>query len=146
MIRLAPYPWSVMSVLFATTSITLSRYIQATSIALLKIILHIYIGASVRDLAETTHLSPARVFALSVGLIIAIGVFIYLTLIVKRALREVVDDSEEVPLTVDSMEEGRIDKGDDAGGGDEIVFDDTGFVGGVDGKRLLVEETGGQWL
>ncbi|KAI9099902.1 hypothetical protein DFS34DRAFT_513156 [Phlyctochytrium arcticum] len=111
MIRLAPYPFGIMSVLFSMTSVTFTRYTQATALALLKIILHIYIGSSVRDLAEMSNFTPARVAALVFGMLIATVVFVYLTVLVRRALKEahiVGDEGEEVPLN----REGSVDDED----------------------------------
>ncbi|TPX55349.1 hypothetical protein PhCBS80983_g05393 [Powellomyces hirtus] len=122
LIRLAPYPYGIMSVLFATTSVSLSRFIQATSLALFKIILHIYIGSTVRDLSETSQLTPARVFALIFGLSIAGFVMVYLTILVRKVLENAEhheggeegllnssdDETQETPI-----KEGGRDKADD---------------------------------
>ncbi|TPX69974.1 hypothetical protein SpCBS45565_g02038 [Spizellomyces sp. 'palustris'] len=153
-IRLAPYPFNVMSVLFATTSVTFTRYTQATSLALIKIILHVYIGSTVRDLAETNKLTPARVFALSIGLVIATGVFIYLTLLVRRVLREahIVDEGEEVPLHLEEPDD--VELGEKARNSEDGNLMDGGggsrqssvFAISEEGRGLLHTGMQGQWM
>ncbi|KAJ3182232.1 Tlg2-vesicle protein [Gaertneriomyces sp. JEL0708] len=115
LIRLAPYPYSMISVVFATTSMPLERYIIATALSLFKLLLYVYIGSSVRDLTDTSNMTPARVVALICGMLIAIGVLVYLTLTVRRVLAaaeagqeeevwldENIDEDEDIDIQVEN--------------------------------------------
>ncbi|KAJ3288270.1 hypothetical protein HK104_008252 [Borealophlyctis nickersoniae] len=88
LIRLAPYPYNLMCVLFSATSISLPAYTLSTAIALLKNSLHVYIGSTIADLAiGASPSSPAKVIALVCSMSVAIGVLIYLTVMVRRVVR-----------------------------------------------------------
>ncbi|KAJ3014235.1 hypothetical protein HKX48_005275 [Thoreauomyces humboldtii] len=88
LVRLAPYPFGIMSILFATTAVPQRKYVQATSLALVKTLLHVYIGSTVRDLAETSEMTPARIAVMVFGTALALGVFVYLTVLVRKTMRE----------------------------------------------------------
>ena len=95
-----------MNVAFAASSIPILRYSVATSIALIKCVLHVYIGSTLRSLADegSGQSNPARIVALVAGLVLGLGVFIYLTYVVRKVLlRNHIEgdsegDSEEVHI------------------------------------------------
>ncbi|KAI8345370.1 snare associated Golgi protein-domain-containing protein [Blakeslea trispora] len=52
LIRFSPYPYNLMNVLFATTPITLAQFTLGTGISLIKIALHVYVGANLTSFAK----------------------------------------------------------------------------------------------
>ncbi|KAJ3034746.1 hypothetical protein HDV00_004724 [Rhizophlyctis rosea] len=115
LIRLAPYPYNVMTVLFSATSITFSTYTLATALSLLKLGIYVYIGSTIHDIAiGDTKLTPFRVAAMSFGVVVGVGVLAYLTIAVRRVVAQKVAD-EALLLTPNDVEVG--DEEDDAGRG-----------------------------
>lgn len=90
LIRLAPYPYSIMNVLLASMrSIPLSSYLLTTAVALPKLIIHVYLGSTVHDLADITKTSsPAKFLALIFFGGLGILLFVYLGYIVGREMQE----------------------------------------------------------
>ncbi|TPX30916.1 hypothetical protein SmJEL517_g05633 [Synchytrium microbalum] len=97
LIRLAPYPWGIMNVVFAASSVDITTYIIATSVALIKACLHVYIGSTVKSLAEESGTSsPLRIGILVVSMILGLGVFVYISFLVRNAVNvEIGEDGEE---------------------------------------------------
>ncbi|KAJ3211145.1 hypothetical protein HDU67_004758 [Dinochytrium kinnereticum] len=108
LIRLAPYPFGIMNVIFSTTSISLPRYATATAIAAFKNLIHIYVGSTLQSLADIgggskrnpdgspAITSPVEIAVMVGGLVAAIGGFIYLTHLLRRAIRNAgLDDRDE---------------------------------------------------
>ncbi|OBZ83859.1 Golgi apparatus membrane protein tvp38 [Choanephora cucurbitarum] len=52
LIRFSPYPFNLMNVLFAITHITLPQFVIGTGISLIKIGLHVYVGANLTSFAK----------------------------------------------------------------------------------------------
>ncbi|KAJ3106056.1 Tlg2-vesicle protein [Phlyctochytrium planicorne] len=52
LIRLAPYPFGIINVIFSTTSISVYRFAAATSIAATKNMIHVYIGSTLQSLVD----------------------------------------------------------------------------------------------
>jgi hypothetical protein len=89
-----------MSILLSTTSISYQSYFLATATADLKvhvnlttqIIMHVYIGSKLHDLTEISKQGPFEIAVMISGVLIATGVFAYLTyritLIIKRIEQE----------------------------------------------------------
>eukprot|EP01134_Creolimax_fragrantissima_P006829 CFRG6829T1 len=76
LIRVAPYPFTVLNVLFAVTDIPLGRFMWATAISLFKLVIHISIGISLSSLDTKERSTSPGEFAL---LIFGAGLTIYLT-------------------------------------------------------------------
>ena len=77
LLRISPYPFSIVTILLSTTNISFSTFLTASSIALTKNALHVYFGGQVRDLAEMKKMSPAKIVVLALSILFAIGMFIY---------------------------------------------------------------------
>ncbi|KAJ3145120.1 hypothetical protein HDU89_007537 [Geranomyces variabilis] len=149
LIRLAPYPYGLMSLLLATTTVPLGRFIKATALSLLKTILHIYIGSTVRDLSETTNLTPARLAATVFGTVVAVIVMVVLTVEVRRVLERaeaaagVGGSGEEMLLGDDKADDemGKRSDSEDDGNGDGD-FDGYGPRGAGDSVDYVELEDG----
>ncbi|KAL1739361.1 hypothetical protein HDZ31DRAFT_49511 [Schizophyllum fasciatum] len=108
LIRLAPYPYNVMNCLLAASKVTLSVYFWATAISLFKIALYTWIGGRIHsfshhaknvvegnmpaDEAEADHV--ARMWTIG-GVALCIGIFIYLSIVARRAVDEELDGEED---------------------------------------------------
>ncbi|KAJ3078318.1 Sphingolipid delta(4)-desaturase DES1, partial [Quaeritorhiza haematococci] len=76
-------------------AITFGTYTLGTAIALLKYIIFVYIGSTLRDLAEATNgttqslfQDPVRLGLVVGGLVLAVVIFVLITLRVKKILKE----------------------------------------------------------
>ncbi|KAG2177756.1 hypothetical protein INT43_003003 [Umbelopsis isabellina] len=104
LIRLAPYPFNIMNVMFAATDISLATYTLGTAISLIKIGIHVYIGATLPSFAK--HIlgeddddpvdSGAQIFrytAMILGTILSMGVMVYIYFIAKKAVEDVIREN-----------------------------------------------------
>ncbi|KAJ3342020.1 hypothetical protein HDU93_003542 [Gonapodya sp. JEL0774] len=106
-VRVAPYPFSLMNVLLSTTRISFLTFFIATAISLLKIALHVYIGSTVHDLAdlERTGGHPAKIAGMVGGFIVSVAVFIYLAIVVRRKVGERTAEQDEPDVEADIEED-----------------------------------------
>jgi uncharacterized membrane protein YdjX (TVP38/TMEM64 family) len=117
LIRLAPYPYNVMNCLLAASStLTLRTYTICTALSLFKVIIHTSLGASIHSFKdyhveqderlgeENGANTVARVWTV-VGIMLCILIFIYLSVVARRAIDEELegDDAREPFL---DLEEG----------------------------------------
>jgi len=118
LIRLAPYPYNVMNCLLAASpTLTLKTYTICTALSLFKVIIHTSLGASIHSFKEYHVVAPdkggaavdeaadadtvARAWTV-VGIILCIAIFVYLTVIARRAVDDELDDE---PLSTRDCEE-----------------------------------------
>ncbi|KAF8505524.1 hypothetical protein F5888DRAFT_445282 [Russula emetica] len=128
LIRLAPYPYNVMNCLLgASPTLTLRTYLVCTALSLFKVIIHTTLGSSIHSFARYhTHPDHDTVpnggqnlslsdgdagaeeedlfgfYAKIVGVILAIGVFIYISVVARKAINdELDDDGDELPFHTD---------------------------------------------
>ncbi|KAI0049569.1 hypothetical protein FA95DRAFT_1456232, partial [Auriscalpium vulgare] len=112
LIRLAPYPYNVMNCLLAASpTLTLKTYLVCTALSLFKVIIHTSVGASIHSFARY-HVKPAgdgaagdeteddkeNALALTakiVGIVLAVGIFVYLSYVARKAVNEELGDEEE---------------------------------------------------
>lgn len=108
LIRLAPYPYNVMNCLLAASKVTLPVYFWATAISLFKIALYTWVGGRIHsfshhaagvvgddvpeDEAEADHV--ARLYT-GGGVVLCIGIFIYLSVVARRAVDEELDGDDD---------------------------------------------------
>ncbi|KAI8988037.1 snare associated Golgi protein-domain-containing protein, partial [Mycotypha africana] len=103
LIRLSPYPFNLLNVLFAATHLPLSYFAAGTAISLLKIALHVYVGATLtsfvkhvlgndEDARTEGEIRAEKIKYIFVGLsaLLGMGVMIYLYQVVKVAVAETV--------------------------------------------------------
>ncbi|KAI8329755.1 snare associated Golgi protein-domain-containing protein [Chlamydoabsidia padenii] len=107
LIRFSPYPFNLLNVLFASTEIPLSQFALGTAISLIKIGLHVYIGANLTsfakhvlgeedDLTESEKRAETiREIAVVIGSLLATGVMIYVYFVAKKAVEDVRQENEE---------------------------------------------------
>ncbi|ORZ09512.1 hypothetical protein BCR42DRAFT_334476 [Absidia repens] len=138
LIRLSPYPFNLLNVLFASTDIPLSYFALGTAISLIKIGLHVYIGAHLTsfakhvlgdgsDLTESERKADTiREIAVVIGSILAIGVMIYVYFVAKRAVEEVQKENEEARAFL--------------GSDSNITTSNQALV--MDGNRIAMEQVG----
>ncbi|KAI9334521.1 hypothetical protein DFJ73DRAFT_38242 [Zopfochytrium polystomum] len=128
LIRLAPYPYGFMNLLLATTTMPASRYMIATAIGEVKNLFHVYIGSTLRSLADIKGDSFLEIVLVVCGLVVAAAGFAYLTWLVRRALKEAdISEGDE----------------DDAGAGAGTA---TGAAGGGGGLVALTVVDGARGL
>jgi hypothetical protein len=131
LIRLAPYPYNVMNCLLgASPTLTLHTYLVCTALSLFKVIIHTTLGSSIHSFARYhTQSNPSHdtaqnggqdlflsdgdagaeeedslfgFYAKITGVILAIGVFIYISVVARKAINdELDDDDDELPLHTD---------------------------------------------
>ncbi|KAL1723539.1 hypothetical protein EV715DRAFT_191089 [Schizophyllum commune] len=108
LIRLAPYPYNVMNCLLAASKVTLPVYFWATAISLFKIALYTWVGGRIHsfshhatnvvdgtlppDEAEADHVARLWTFG---GIALCLGIFVYLSIVARRAVDEELDGEEE---------------------------------------------------
>lgn len=104
LIRLAPYPYNVMNCLLAAApSLTFRTYFMCTALSLFKLIIHTTIGASIHSFAEY-HVKPGAHdnnnnlgrYSSIAGIALCVGVFIYISVITRRAVNEELADDDLV--------------------------------------------------
>jgi hypothetical protein len=89
--------------MFSATNISLSHYALGTAISLVKIAIHVYIGATLPSFAKhilgedddepvDTATEVFRYTAMALGSILAFGVMIYVYFVGKRAVEEVIQE------------------------------------------------------
>ncbi|KAI0269234.1 hypothetical protein BC834DRAFT_619498 [Gloeopeniophorella convolvens] len=129
LIRLAPYPYNVMNCLLgASPTLTLRTYITCTALSLFKVIIHTTIGSSIHSFARY-HVQPkdpqgttpdgepgapqsggdanteeensASLYVKIGGVILAIGVFVYISFVARKAVNEELGDEEDLPVHTD---------------------------------------------
>ena len=108
LIRLAPYPYNVMNCLLAASpSLTLRTYTLCTALSLPKLIIHTYIGASIRSFAQYHVVKPGQTapepamgadesalghYSTVVGIALCVAIFVYLSYVARRAVDDELDD------------------------------------------------------
>jgi hypothetical protein len=109
LMRLAPYPYNLFNTLLSATHISLRTFACATALSLLKLLIHVYIGTKLSSFSahfssevqesdeNESHSSgpPLDVVKMSMGItgvIIAVGVVVYVWLVARRMVKEVEDE------------------------------------------------------
>ncbi|GAA5808099.1 hypothetical protein MFLAVUS_001481 [Mucor flavus] len=119
LIRLSPYPFNLLNVVFAATNISLFHFAAGTALTLLKIALHVYIGANLTSLAkhilgeeedlseDEIRIEKLKSFAMIVGTIITFIGMAYIYRVAKAAIKEANLDQPEhfLPSRDDEEEE-----------------------------------------
>ncbi|KAG2191401.1 hypothetical protein INT46_007848 [Mucor plumbeus] len=107
LIRFSPYPFNLLNVFFAATNISLFQFAAGTAISLLKIALHVYIGANLTsfakhvlgedgDLSEVEQRVMKIRFAAAIFFsLLAFVVMAYLYRVAKAAVAETTNADEE---------------------------------------------------
>ncbi|KAI8066178.1 snare associated Golgi protein-domain-containing protein [Thamnidium elegans] len=119
LIRLSPYPFNLLNVVFAATNISLFHFAAGTALTLLKIALHVYIGANLTSLAkhilgeeedlteDEIRVEKLKSFAMVVGTIITFIGMAYIYRVAKAAIKEAnLDQPEHFLPPRDDEEEG----------------------------------------
>jgi SNARE associated Golgi protein len=129
LIRLAPYPYNVMNCLLgASPTLTLRTYLVCTALSLFKVIIHTTLGSSIHSFARYhAHSNPSHdtapngaqdlylmdgdasaeeensfgFYAKIAGVSLAIGVFIYISVVARKAINYELDDDDELPFHSD---------------------------------------------
>lgn len=123
LIRFSPYPFNLLNVFFAATNISLFHFAAGTAISLLKIALHVYIGANLTsfakhvlgedgDLSEVEQRVMKIRFAAAIFFsLLAFVVMAYLYRVAKAAVAETtnVDEEQMSFLNHHDEEEGFLD-------------------------------------
>jgi uncharacterized membrane protein YdjX (TVP38/TMEM64 family) len=102
LIRLAPYPYNVMNALLAASpTLTFKTYTICTALSLFKVIIHTSLGASMHSFkdyhpqsGDSSEQSLAQTWSI-VGVLLCIAIFVYLSIVARRAVDEELDDDSE---------------------------------------------------
>jgi hypothetical protein len=133
LIRLAPYPYNVMNCLLgASPTLTLRTYLVCTALSLFKVIIHTALGSSIHSFARY-HVqpkppsqdnitdgrpgpslsegdagpeedeNPVGLYAKVTGIVLAVGVFVYISVVARKAISDELsgDEGEELPAHTD---------------------------------------------
>jgi len=130
LIRLAPYPYNVMNCLLgASPTLTLRTYLVCTALSLFKVIIHTTLGSSIHSFAryhvqpKSSHdtapdaehgsSSPSDGGAVTeeehqfdfyvkiIGVILAVGVSVYIAVVARKAVNDELGDDDDVPTHTD---------------------------------------------
>ncbi|KAI9510423.1 hypothetical protein F5148DRAFT_579763 [Russula earlei] len=129
LIRLAPYPYNVMNCLLgASPTLTLRTYLVCTALSLFKVIIHTALGSSIHSFAryhvqpktshdtapdaedgpspsdggtDTEEENPIGFYFKIAAMILALGVFVYIAVVARKAVNDELDDDEDVPSHTD---------------------------------------------
>jgi hypothetical protein len=129
LIRLAPYPYNVMNCLLgASPTLTLRTYLVCTALSLFKVIIHTALGSSIHSFAryhvqpkspqdtapdgrpglsqsdgeaDPEEENPLSFYAKIAGIILAVGVFIYISVVARKAINEELGDDDDLPSHTD---------------------------------------------
>ncbi|KAF7301416.1 hypothetical protein MIND_00706900 [Mycena indigotica] len=105
LVRLAPYPYNVMNCLLAASpTLTFKTYTVCTAASLPKVIIHTSLGASIHSfkdyhsgadgVAEDDSANTVARLSTIGGLILCVAIFIYLSIVARRAVDEELGDDE----------------------------------------------------
>ncbi|ORX51720.1 hypothetical protein DM01DRAFT_1337220 [Hesseltinella vesiculosa] len=131
LIRLSPYPFNLLNVMFAASDISLAHFAFGTALSLLKIALHVYIGANLTSfskhiLGEDEDLTDSEKQAQTVmeisavvGGVLATGVMVYVYVVANRAIKEMQAESEEARAFLGD---------DERTSGDRIAMEEAGIT------------------
>lgn len=92
LIRLAPYPWTIMNFVLGATRISYFKYIVATALSLIKILFHVYIGSSLKTFTGKSSVSTLKIILICAAILTGAGVTIYLYLLCKNIISESLED------------------------------------------------------
>ncbi|KAH9963169.1 hypothetical protein BC827DRAFT_1087732, partial [Russula dissimulans] len=114
LIRLAPYPYNVMNCLLgASPTLTLRTYLVCTALSLFKVIIHTTLGSSIHSFAQHGSSSPSDggagteeehqidFYAKIVGVILVVGVAIYIAVVARKAVNDELGDDDDMPTHTD---------------------------------------------
>jgi uncharacterized membrane protein YdjX (TVP38/TMEM64 family) len=143
LIRLAPYPYNVMNCLLgASPTLTLRTYLVCTALSLFKVIIHTALGSSIHSFARY-HVQPKQsldnasdnseglsqsdgdataegenpmsFYVQIAGVTLAIGVFIYISVVARKAINDELGDDDDddygVPTHTDEEAESFLSPG-----------------------------------
>ncbi|KNC87219.1 hypothetical protein SARC_00654 [Sphaeroforma arctica JP610] len=101
LIRIAPYPYTILNVLFSVTDIPLTQFVAATAISLVKVIIHVSVGVSLSSLDnDTRETSTGEYLLLIFGGILTV----YLTFYAYKVSQAAVDRHTHQALPLNSLE------------------------------------------
>ena len=100
LVRVAPYPYNVMNVLLAATTLSMKTYVTCTGLSLFKVIVHTSIGAGIRSFSankeggEEKEDGWSRFWTIG-GILLCVALFLYLSWVARRAVDDELDDEIE---------------------------------------------------
>lgn len=103
LIRVAPYPYNVMNVLLAATTLSMKTYVLCTGLSLFKVIVHTSIGAGIRSFSAKKGKGASDAeeedgwsrFWTLCGIMLCLALFLYLSWVARRAVDDELDDDVE---------------------------------------------------
>ncbi|KAI0303152.1 hypothetical protein BC826DRAFT_333537 [Russula brevipes] len=129
LIRLAPYPYNVMNCLLgASPTLTLRTYLVCTALSLFKVIIHTTLGSSIHSFARyhaqskpshdtasdggpgpsqsdgdagTEEENPIAFYAKIAGVVLALGVTVYISVVARKAINDELGDDDDLPTHTD---------------------------------------------
>ncbi|KAJ1679175.1 Tlg2-vesicle protein [Spiromyces aspiralis] len=103
LVRLSPYPFNIVNLLLSATHISFRKYAAATLLSLLKLLLHVYIGANLEaitdlfrkdkdgddgDSEKHNTISKQKLIFMIVGIVISVATMVYIMVVAKRRVEE----------------------------------------------------------
>ncbi|KAI9597639.1 snare associated Golgi protein-domain-containing protein [Syncephalis fuscata] len=97
LVRLAPYPYSLMNALLSLSGISLKTFAIATGVSLAKVITHVIIGANLESLTDALfqHPSPGKIILGIIAMSFGIGVTFYIYRLARRTIDEIDEEAIE---------------------------------------------------
>src|SRR5581483_6988134 len=96
LIRLAPYPYNVLNTLLSATHLSLKTFVGATSLSLFKLMFHVWIGSKLSSISSNYNSKETnkalKMGMMIVGIIIGIGVIIYVWISARKAIKEIEEE------------------------------------------------------
>eukprot|EP00126_Sphaerothecum_destruens_P009290 Sdes_comp20481_c0_seq1m14813 len=87
-LRLAPFPYTIVSAACALSSVGPYEYVIATGLSLLKIVTHLYVGATLRNIKE---ISLLNIWIIVGGAFFCLAAYFYAYRIVMKSLKTLND-------------------------------------------------------
>jgi hypothetical protein len=89
LVRLAPYPYNLLNALLSATNVSFRVFAGATAASLIKLVIHVALGANLVSLVDKLHHPSAGNIAAGVlGVVTGIGVTFYLYKLARRMIAE----------------------------------------------------------
>ncbi|WFD28232.1 hypothetical protein MNAN1_003238 [Malassezia nana] len=105
LVRLAPYPYNLLNTLLASSQVlTLPTYLGCTAMALPKLLVHTSLGASIENFSTyqsvpsqhtSSRAEALRHMAGAAGLVLCVGLFLYLYTVARNAVDNLDDESDD---------------------------------------------------
>ncbi|KAI8867664.1 hypothetical protein GQ42DRAFT_110475, partial [Ramicandelaber brevisporus] len=90
LVRLAPYPFNCTSILLSLTRVPVWKYVLATAIGQIKMLMHVYVGSGLSSLVNMgrQRSTKGEIAVVVIGVILCILITLYIYVVVERHVEE----------------------------------------------------------